>query len=138
MEHQEAAKNLTQKPATTPKKRLDIASMRAKDREPVKGIFRFYESPGGCMEFSYKCYKGDQIERFNLQDGEVCTIPLGVAKHLNKNGWYPVHAYRVEDNGKASMHIGKKVRRFGFQSLEFVDIEDLSPVGSGIEIVTMI
>lgn len=113
-----------------PKKNLRY--MRDKDREPVKGIFRFYEVPGGSMSFSYKAYKEDPVERFDLVDGGVYTLPLGVAKHLNKNGWYPVHSHMTDENGKPVMRVGQKVRRFGFQSLEFVDIEDLSEVGNSI------
>jgi hypothetical protein len=99
---------------------------RDKDREMVKGIFKFYEVPGGSMSFVFKVYKEDPVERFDFVDGQVYNIPLGVAKHLNKNGWYPVHVHALDENGKTSMRIGQKVRRFGFQSLEFVDIEDLS------------
>jgi hypothetical protein len=99
---------------------------RDKDRELVKGIFRFYEVPGGSMSFVFKVYKEDPVERFDFVDGEVYKIPLGVAKHLNKNGWYPVHVHSMDEIGKPSMRIGQKVRRFGFQSLEFVDIEDLA------------
>lgn len=103
--------------------------LRDKYREPVKGIFRFFEVPGGSMEFVYREFKEDQVEKFALHDGEIYTIPLGVARHLNKNGWYPVHSYAQDENGKTAMKIGQKVRRFGFQSLEFVDVEDLTPVG---------
>ena len=102
---------------------------RDKDREPVKGVFRFYEVPGGTLSFVYKAYKGDPVAHYTLVDGEICTLPLGVAKHLNKNGWYPVHEYKVDEGGAPSMHIGRKVSRFGFQSLEFVDIDDISPTG---------
>ena len=103
---------------------------RDKDKEKVRGIFRFYEVPGGSMSFVYKAYRGDEVERYDMVDGEVYEIPLGVAKHLNKNMWYPIHAYTTDENGKASTRIGQKVRRCGFQSLEFVDIEDLTPVGN--------
>ena len=106
--------------------------LRDKDREMVKGIFRFYEVPGGSMSFVIKLYKEDQTERYELWDGAIYTLPLGVAKHLNKNGWYPIHAYHQGENGAPGIHIGKKVRRFGFQSLEFVDTEDLTPVGESI------
>ncbi len=102
---------------------------RDKDREIVKGIFRFYEVPGGSMGFSFKMYKEDAVEKHTLKDGEVYPLPLGVAKHLNKSGWYPVHEFALDDNGRPLMKIGKKVRRYGFQSLEFVDIDDLTPVG---------
>lgn len=103
---------------------------RDKDREPVKGIFRFYEVPGGSLNFVFRKYKEDNVERYDLIDGDVYTIPLGVAKHLNTSGWYPVHAHQQDEQGRYVATIGKKVRRYGFQSLEFVDIEDLSEVGS--------
>lgn len=107
----------------------NLKYLRDKDREMVKGIFRFHEVPGGSMSFVFRKYKEDQVERFDLVDGGVYTLPLGVAKHLNKNCWYPVHAYMHDDNGKPIMKVGQKVRRCSFQSLEFVDIDDLSPVG---------
>jgi hypothetical protein len=111
---------------------VNLNYQRDKDREMVRGIFKFYEVPGGSMSFVFKKYKGDPTERFDLVDGLVYTIPLGVAKHLNKNGWYPVHSFTTDDNGRPSMKIGQKVRRFGFQSLEFVDTDDLTEVGSDL------
>lgn len=98
---------------------------RDKDREMVKGIFRFYEVPGGTMSFSIKIWKEDEVENFTLRDGAVYTIPLGVAKHLNKNCWYPIHSHASDENGITSMKVGQRVRRMGFSSLEFTDIEDL-------------
>lgn len=101
-----------------------LKRMRDKDREMVKGIFRYYELPGGILDFVFHKYAEDPIEKFSLQDGGICTIPLGVAKHLNKNGFYPVHSHRQEEDGRTSTQIGKKVRRFGFQSLDFIDEAD--------------
>ncbi len=125
----------------TQKKKMKM--LRDKDRELVKGIFRFYEVPGGSMSFVLRLYKEDQTERYELWDGEIYTIPLGVAKHLNKNGWYPIYGYIAGETkvqqGYGSGHpmqITKKVRRFGFQSLEFVDTDDLTPVGDSIIQVT--
>lgn len=122
---------------TTPEKKTkaNLKYMRDKDREQVKGIFRFYEVPGGSMSFVYRAYKEDQVERFDLIDGQVYSIPLGVAKHLNKNGWYPEYEFTAGEKDTqgaynqmtgAVMRVGKKVRRFGFQSLEFVDVEELN------------
>ena len=113
-------------------KKINLRYLRDKDREMVKGIFRFHECPGATMSFVFKAYKEDQVERYDLTDGEIATVPLGVAKHLNKNLWYPVHAYAQDDTGKSLMKVGQKVRRCSFQSLEFVDIEDLSPEGQSI------
>jgi|SRR5271165_838330 len=116
--------------------RPSLKFQRDKDREMVRGIFRYHEVPNGVMRFPFKKYKEDQVENFELYDGQTYTIPLGVAKHLNKNCWYPVHAYAKDDNGLPAMKIGEKVRRCSFQSLEFVDIDDLSPLGRP-EIVTV-
>lgn len=107
------------------KKNVSLKYQRDKDREMVKGIFRFYEVPGGSMSFNFKKYKGDPVERYDFIDGQVYTIPLGVAKHLNQNGNYPVHKYLKDESGNVSMRVGQKVNRFGFQSLEFMDIDDL-------------
>lgn len=119
------------KKEVSPKKNLKY--QRDKDRELVKGIFKFYEVPGGAMGFNYREYKEDPIERYDMIDGEVYSIPLGVARHLNKNGWYPEYEFvpgdpsmrNVNFSGGHTQKITKKVRRFGFQSLEFVDIDDM-------------
>jgi len=116
-------------PTVEKKPKVNLRYQRDKDREPVKGIFKFYEVPGGGVSFVYRAYKEDQVERYDLVDGQVYTLPLGVAKHLNKNGWYPIHQYATDENGKPIMKIGQKVRRFGFQSLEFVDIDDITEEG---------
>lgn len=98
---------------------------RDRDREMVKGIFRFHEVPGGNMSFVFKKYKQDPVEKYTMQDGEVYTIPLGVAKHLNTNCWYPSYDYKNNEQGLPVMSLSEKVRRCSFQSLEFVDIEEI-------------
>lgn len=109
------------------KQKNNLRYQRDKDREMVRGIFKFYEVPGGVMEFMFKKYKEDQLEKYSLVDGQIYTIPLGVAKHLNNNCWYPVHAYTTDESGRPSVKVGQKVKRCGFQSLEFVDIDELQP-----------
>jgi hypothetical protein len=111
-------------------KKINLKYQRDKDHEIVKGIFRFYECVGATLSFVYKAYKEDDVERYDLVDGQVYSIPLGVARHLNKSGRYPIHEYKMNENGVASQHIGKRVARYGFQSLEFVDISDTDATGS--------
>lgn len=94
---------------------------RDKYRTLVKGIFRFYEAPGGVLEFVYNEFEGDPVERYSLTDGHYAELPLGVAIHLNKNGWYPQHRQLLDENGKPATDVGKKIYRFGFQSLDFMD-----------------
>ena len=107
------------------KLKANLEFQRKKDREQVRGIFRFHEVPGGVMEFCFKKYKGDPLETFKFNDGEVYTIPLGVAKHLNVNCWYPSYTFKSDEAGRPTVSVAEKIRRCSFQSLEFVDIEDL-------------
>lgn len=116
------------------KKRLTQQALnysRDKDREMVRGKFIFHEVPGGCMSFVFKAYKGDEVERFDMVDGQIYTVPLGVAKHLNKNLWYPEYSYVKSEqvyNGfgpNQAMKATRKVKRCSFQSLEFLDIDDV-------------
>jgi len=72
-----------------------LAYQSGKDKEMVKGMFKFYEVPGGSMAFMYRKYKGEKPERYSMVDGDTYTIPLGVAKHLNNDCWYPVHTYAL-------------------------------------------
>lgn len=128
--------NKSVKQATTPempvKKKVNLEYLRDKDREPVKGIFHFHEVPGGKLSFPYKAYKGDKVITYELTDGAITTIPLGLARHLNKDCWYPVHEHRLDESGRPSEVIGKKVKRCSFESLEFVDIGDIGITGESI------
>lgn len=126
-------------------KKLNLKYMRDKDREKVTGVFRYYEVPGGVMEFVYREYKEDPVEKYRMFDGEVYTIPRGVMRHLNKNGWYPEYEHYQTDRGGLTqlgkygpmvaginpdvphigMRVGKKVKRFAFESMEFLELDDV-------------
>lgn len=122
------------KQAPTAKERPNYKYLRDKDREKVRGIFRFFEVPGGSFGFVFKKYKEDSVERYDLVDGNIYELPLGVAKHLNDNCWYPEYDYVKAEgltggfnpNG-GGMRITKKIRRTAFQSLEFVNEHEMNP-----------
>lgn len=103
----------------------NLRTMYEQDRQMVRGLFKYYEVPGGFTEFVYKKYKWDKLERYKFYDNQIYTIPLGVAKHLNTNPKYPVHEHSVDENGKPNFSINKKVARMAFQSLEFTDHTDM-------------
>lgn len=124
------AKNTNVEVEKDPKK--DLIYQRDKDKELVKGMFKFYEVPGGLMSFVYRKYKGQKPEKYTMEDGKVYSIPLGVAKHLNNDCWYPTHDYAVDVDGNKVQRISQKVKRCGFQSLEFMDIEDFDRGGKQI------
>lgn len=110
------------------KLKATIKYQRDKDRQKVRGKFIFNEVPGGTMSFCFRKYKEDPVERFDLTDGMVYEIPLGVAKHLNQNLAYPIHQHFSSENGQHLMKVGTMVRRCAFQSLEFMDIDDMDDV----------
>ena len=101
----------------------EINSMKEKDHQPVKGIFRSFEPRGGSMTFAFKKYAGDDVLHYTMTDGDTYTIPLMVAKHLNQNCWYPKHTHVLDSNGKPSVEVGQKVQRCSFESLEFCEEE---------------
>jgi hypothetical protein len=105
---------------------------RDKDRTLVKGKFIFHEVSGGKMDFVFRAYKGDPIEKYSMSDGEILSIPLGVAKHLNSNCWYPAYDFKSDEAGRPICKVSSKIRRCSFQSLEFIDVEGVSPIGSPI------
>ncbi len=122
-----------------PLKGKDQNYLRDRDREMVRGIFRFYEVPGGNLSFNFRKYRNDEIETFSLNDGEIYTIPRGVAHHLSNNCWYPESAYKMDEHGKQVAMVSKKKRRCSFDPLDFMDIEDLNELKpANIDTVTIL
>lgn len=138
------AKEMSSTPLTDRQKRKDELSkkyqyLREKSKQKVRGKFIYHEVPGGAFEFCYgPIYKGDETEKYILTDGGVYELPLGVAQHLNKNVAYPEYGYIPAEGGNGDALIGgvnnmsqqgmrvkAMVRRVSFQSLEFLDIEDM-------------
>jgi hypothetical protein len=102
-----------------------IEAARIEDSKMVRGIFRFHEVPGGRMDFPFLKYPGDEVKKFSMRDGEVYEVPLGVAKHLNTNCWYPLYGYSDKAHNaipdSALMSVKEKIRRCSFQSLDFIE-----------------
>jgi hypothetical protein len=105
--------------------RMTLKMQRERDREPVKGVFKYFENPGGVVKFSIKLHKDDQVETWELVDGGIYTLPRGVATHLNKNTFYPEYEQSREAKeivGIPELKIKKKIFRMGFFPLDFVDV----------------
>jgi hypothetical protein len=119
----------------TQKKKQNIAQLAAKDKQLVRGRFNYHEVPGGVLSFVYRAYKGEPVIRYDLKDGEIYNLPLGVARHLNNDVGQIEHSYLLDKYGKPSTMAHRKVRRCSFENLEFVDIEDIG--NTHIEEVTV-
>jgi hypothetical protein len=108
----------------------DLQYEADRDKEIVTGVFKNHENPGETLKFWFRAHAGQDIEMIELRDGEMCHIPLSVARHLNKNCWYAVDKFAMDKNGMPTTEVGKKVRRFSFYTTSYTDLDDLSEVGT--------
>lgn len=107
-------------PKANKKSAEDIEKMRKDANKTVKGVFRCHEPRGGSVTLVWKEYKGDPIRRWTLKDGQEYDVPIGLAKHLNKNCGYAVHSHILGADGNPLVdRQGKQVSRMNFESLEF-------------------
>lgn len=105
-------------------KRAYVQYVREKDIEKVTGIFRCFEPVGGSLEMTAMAYDTETPVKYVFNDGLEYTIPKYVAKRFESEfqgigTWYPTHSHIVDMNGKPTIQVGKKNRRFGFSSMEF-------------------
>jgi len=131
-----------------------IRKMRDRDAEKVSGIFKNLENPAtaggrGSVMFGYKAYPGDPYEFYELCDGERYTLPRGVARHLNNNCNYKEYQHLPGEFGQqgirsaahdgrmdtSKMQMARKVHRYAFHSLEYMD-DDIDMMPSNIVEVT--
>lgn len=141
--------NPTQSPSAKKISREELAKqlrkMRDRDAEMVTGIFKNLENPArngslGAVKFCIKLYHGDPLQTYELLDGERYRLPRGVARHLNNNCYYKEyeqvagqpgmqmglnHTGRSYHDGllrpMGHAQIAKKVHRYAFHSLEYMD-----------------
>jgi len=117
-----------------------IKKMRDRDEEIVTGVFKNLENPanaGGCgsVSMGFKKYQGE-YKFYEFVDGERYSIPRGLAHHLNNDCYYREYQHLSGERGEQgirnainpdgrmhanSMQASRKVHRFAFHSLEFMD-----------------
>lgn len=96
-----------------------VEKARKEDSRLVKGIFKNHESPGGDATFSIRLYKGDPIRTYSLVDGHEYEIPLGVARHINRQCRYKKHKWLVDKDGNKMVGADKPFERYSFVSNDF-------------------
>lgn len=69
----------------------------------VKGIFQFFESPGGSATITVRKYQGVPVFTKTMCDGKTYEIPLYVARFLNGTD---VSAGAVDNPGNGTTYIG--------------------------------
>jgi hypothetical protein len=90
------------------------------DSKLVKGVFHNVEAPGGDVKFAYKEYAQDPIRVYTFKDGESYTIPLGVAKHINRQCKYKKHKHLIDKDGNQIKAWDKPTTRYQFVSDDYM------------------
>lgn len=63
--------------------RQKIKKMQKEGAKLVRGMFEFVDAPGGWFDFDYRFYPGEPITKIKITHGEICEVPLELARHLN-------------------------------------------------------
>jgi len=146
--------NVTQtslNPAPVQRKKLNAKQLRDRDNKLIKGKFHFHECPGSVLAFVYQEHKEDPIRRYSLVDGQIYTLPFGVAKHINTNVAYPIYEHYKgaqgaapmtaginPDSGMTDMRVKYMKKRASFESLEFISDPEYDVSGPMIESVEIL
>jgi len=88
----------------------------------VTGVFRNVQHPGQHVRFTVRLYKDQPVKTYHFQDGLMYTIPLSVAKHINRNCHYPIYDQSIitDETGRAMPRVKQMINRFHFSSSELM------------------
>jgi hypothetical protein len=112
---------------------LNKEQLMERNMELVRGVFVYDEAPGAILSFSFHHYKNIGTKFYTFKDGETYKIPRCVAKHIANNGSYVIHEYQMDESGVPRVRIGRKKRRYHFESVDFFgDDESLNDEPSNI------
>jgi len=97
-----------------------VEKARKEDERLVKGVFKNLKIKGGDVKFPYKAYKGEPLRIYTFKDGEEYEIPIGVARHINRDCRRKIHSYLVDKDGAPYAHPTKHEQLAEFVSTEFM------------------
>lgn len=97
-----------------------IEAMTEKEDVMVSGVFKNLENPGDSGFISCRFRKGQPIFTKRFFDGEIATIPLSVAKHINQRCAYEKHGYEIDDKGNHKKIVESRKQRYQFVSTDYM------------------
>ncbi len=95
-------------------------SLRKEESRLVKGVFKNIEAPGGRVEMAVLLHKGDPIRVYTFEDNHEYEIPLGVARHINRNCQYKKHKWLVDKDGRPAQGWDTPNSRYQFVSADYM------------------
>lgn len=60
-----------------------MTKMRKEGEKMITGMFEFTDAMGGWLDFSYRFFPGEPIRTVKIIHGEIVSVPMILAKHLN-------------------------------------------------------
>lgn len=60
-----------------------MEKLRKEGEKMIKGMFEFIDAGAGWLDFSYRFFPGESIKTVKITHGEICDVPMVLAKHLN-------------------------------------------------------
>jgi hypothetical protein len=105
-------------------KKAYVEYCKERDGEMVTGIFRSFEPVGGYVKMTCCAFNGESPVTYEMFDGMEYTVPRYIAKRFESDfqgsgTWYPTNSNILDEQGKPTVVVGKRNRRFGFSSLDF-------------------
>lgn len=92
-----------------------LKKKQEEDSQMVTGVFKNLEGEGE-ISFNYGIYPDEPSKVYCFQHNEECTIPLGVAKHIN-NVAVKQRDYILDAQGVPTLKTGVKGTR---QRMQFI------------------
>ena len=65
------------------KSKTMMEKLRKEGDKMIKGMFEFIDAQGGWLDFSYRFFPGEPVRTVKIIHGEICDVPMILAKHLN-------------------------------------------------------
>ncbi len=96
-----------------------IEAMTPETDRMVTGIFKNIECPGQPGTVTMRLYKGMQPFHKTMRDGEQCTIPLSVAREINRSCKYKRDKHLLDENGNYDKIADIPIDKYAFISTNF-------------------
>ena len=99
-----------------------IEAMTPETDKMVTGIFKNIECPGQPGTVTMRLYKGMQPFHKTMMDGEQCTIPLSVAREINRSCKYKRDKHLLDESGNYAKIADTPIDKYAFVTMDFQGI----------------
>jgi len=96
-----------------------IEGMKPETDKMVTGIFKNMECPGQTAFICMRLYKGQQPFTKLFHDGQTYTIPLSVARMINRSCKYKKDKHMLDEHGESVKVDDVPIDRYKFISADY-------------------